>query len=94
MTKLLHYSLSTKILNMAFSVHNILGPGLVESAYEEGYCVELRHSGIPFERQKVFCATCMDALVVGSRHPWLRRHFPHPVGRRGAHGCGYFVDVN
>jgi GxxExxY protein len=54
MTKLLHYSLSTKTLNMAFRVHNILGPGLVESAYEEGYCVELRRSGILFERQKVF----------------------------------------
>jgi GxxExxY protein len=54
MTKLLHYSLSNKILNMAFSVHNILGPGLVESAYEEGYCVELRRSGIYFERQKVY----------------------------------------
>jgi GxxExxY protein len=39
---------------MAFTVHGKLGPGLLESAYEGAYCVELTYSGIPFERQKVF----------------------------------------
>ena len=39
---------------MAFSVHNILGPGLLESAYEGAFCVELSKAGIFFERQKVF----------------------------------------
>ena len=46
--------LSNLILKMAFSVHNILGPGLLESAYEGAFCVELSKAGIFFERQKVF----------------------------------------
>jgi GxxExxY protein len=39
---------------MAFSVHNILGPGLLESAYEGALVIELSHAGVPFERQKVY----------------------------------------
>jgi GxxExxY protein len=46
--------LSYLILKFAFSVHNLLGPGLLESAYEGAFCVELTQSGIPFERQKVY----------------------------------------
>ena len=38
----------------SFSVHNILGPGLLESAYEGAFCVELARAGITFERQRVF----------------------------------------
>ena len=33
---------------------NILGPGLLESCYQDAYCVELKKAGIPFEREKVF----------------------------------------
>ena len=54
MAKLYKKQLSDKVLGMAFSVHNILGPGLLESAYEGAYCVELTHSGITFSRQKVY----------------------------------------
>lgn len=54
MAYILNEQLSKKVIGMAFSVHNILGPGLVESAYEGAYCVELSRSGIPFERQKVY----------------------------------------
>jgi len=54
MTELLYKELSDKVLGMAFSVHNILGPGLLESAYEGAYCVELSRAGIPFERQRVY----------------------------------------
>lgn len=32
-------------------VHNHLGPGLPEQAYEEALCVVLEHRGIPWERQ-------------------------------------------
>jgi GxxExxY protein len=32
----------------------VLGPGLLESAYEGAYCVELAQAGITFERQKVY----------------------------------------
>lgn len=34
MTKLLHKELSDQVLGAVFKVHNYLGPGLVESAYE------------------------------------------------------------
>ena len=54
MSKLIHYQLSNQILGMAFKVHKAMGPGLLESAYEGAFCVELALSGIPFERQKVF----------------------------------------
>jgi len=54
MTEMLYKELSEKVLGMAFSVHNILGPGLLESAYEGAYCVELSCAGIPFERQRVY----------------------------------------
>jgi GxxExxY protein len=54
MELLLHKDLSDKVLGMAFSVHNILGPGLLESAYEGAYCVELARAGLPVERQHVY----------------------------------------
>lgn len=43
---------SGKILAAAIEVHRELGPGLLESAYEECLCRELCSSGIHFERQK------------------------------------------
>jgi GxxExxY protein len=50
----IHKQLSNKVLGLAFTVHNYLGIGLLESAYEGAFCVELTRSGIPFERQKVY----------------------------------------
>jgi GxxExxY protein len=46
--------LSYSILRFAFSVHNLLGPGLLESAYEGAFVVELILANIPFQRQKVY----------------------------------------
>ena len=40
------------VIGCAIEVHKVLGPGLLESAYEESFCFELRQGGIPFERQK------------------------------------------
>jgi GxxExxY protein len=39
---------------MAFSVHNALGPGLLESAYEGAFVVELDCAGVKYERQCVY----------------------------------------
>jgi len=39
---------------LPYLVHNILGPGLLESAYEGAFCVELKLAGIPFSRQKIY----------------------------------------
>jgi GxxExxY protein len=39
------------IIGAAIDVHRALGPGLLEKAYEECLCYELRLRQIPFERQ-------------------------------------------
>jgi GxxExxY protein len=44
--------LSSKIIGAAIEVHKALGPGLLESAYEECMCHELTLRGLSFERQK------------------------------------------
>ena len=51
-TKLLHESLTEQIIGAAIEVHRALGPGLLESAYEECLCHEFHLRGISFERQK------------------------------------------
>jgi GxxExxY protein len=38
-------------IGAAIEVHRILGPGLLESVYEEALCIELGLVGIPFARQ-------------------------------------------
>jgi GxxExxY protein len=43
--------LTGQIISAAIEVHRILGPGLLESAYEECLCRELHRRGINFERQ-------------------------------------------
>ena len=44
--------LTKTIIGAAIEVHRALGPGLLESAYEECLCEKLKLRGIPFERQK------------------------------------------
>ena len=44
--------LSSKIIGVAIEVHKVLGPGLLESAYEECICYELNLRGFSLERQK------------------------------------------
>ena len=44
--------LSNKIIGAAIEVHKGLGPGLLESAYEECLCYELGLREMFFERQK------------------------------------------
>jgi GxxExxY protein len=41
-----------RIIGAAIRVHTELGPGFLESIYEEALSVELRLSGLEFERQK------------------------------------------
>ncbi len=45
-------SLTENIIGAAIEVHKYLGPGLLESAYEECLCHELNLRGLKFERQK------------------------------------------
>ncbi len=43
---------SKRIIGSAIEVHNHLGPGLLESAYEECLAYELAQNGLHIERQK------------------------------------------
>jgi GxxExxY protein len=45
--------LSHKIIGAAIEVHRNLGPGLLESIYEEALTIELHQQGIVYERQKL-----------------------------------------
>ncbi|MGZ5565362.1 MAG: GxxExxY protein [Chthoniobacterales bacterium] len=45
-------ALTDRIISAAIRVHTELGPGFLESLYEEALAVELRLSGIQLERQK------------------------------------------
>ena len=65
MSHFIYKQLSNKVLGMAFSIHNILGPGLLESAYEGAYCIELTRAGISFSRQKIYPLHYKGELVGG-----------------------------
>ena len=43
--------LTYQIRGAVWDVYNILGPGLLESVYEEALCYELHQRGIKVERQ-------------------------------------------
>ncbi len=44
--------LTEQIVAAAIEVHRHMGPGLLESIYEEALAVEFQLRDIPFERQK------------------------------------------
>ena len=68
--------LSNNIIGSAIEVHKALGPGLLESAYEECMCHEMKLKGLSFERQKPLllvykgkkldCSYRLDLVVEGA----------------------------
>jgi GxxExxY protein len=72
---LVEEELTKQIIAAAIEVHQHLGPGLLESVYEECLCCELSIRNIPFERQKplpieykgvkIECSYRMDVVVDG-----------------------------
>jgi GxxExxY protein len=44
--------LTGEVIGAAIEVHKALGPGLLESTYEECLCIELGLRNVPYERQK------------------------------------------
>jgi len=50
-SKLLHEQLTERVIGAAIEVHRALGPGLLESAYEECLCHGLHVREIAFQRQ-------------------------------------------
>jgi len=65
--------ITDKIIGYSIEVHRVLGPGLLESAYEECLCFELAQYGLEFMRQvplpviykgvKLDCGYRMDLVV-------------------------------
>jgi GxxExxY protein len=58
--------LTEQIIAAAIEVHRILGPGLLESIYEEALCHELDLRGIPHERQKEISVMYKNAKIKGN----------------------------
>src|SRR5688572_62166 len=68
-------SITEKAIGCGIEVHRALGPGLLESAYEECLCYELSRAGLSFERQvplpltyknvKLDCGYRMDVVIEG-----------------------------
>jgi GxxExxY protein len=54
----------TLLLDAAFEVHRELGPGLLESVYEQALAFELAGMGVAFERQ-VEVAACNKGRDLG-----------------------------
>ena len=48
--------LSNRVIGCALEVHRHLGPGLLESTYEQCLAHELKMEGIPFKLQYPTCA--------------------------------------
>ena len=44
--------ISERVIACAIEVHRQLGPGLLESVYEEAVCYELHGNGLQFDRQQ------------------------------------------
>lgn len=65
--------LTGKVIELAIEVHRELGPGLLESAYEECLCYELSRADLRFERQvplsvvykdvRLDCGYIMDIVI-------------------------------
>jgi GxxExxY protein len=55
--------LSNKIIGAAIEVHKQLGPGLLESVYEDCLCYELTQQKINFSRQVNLPVTYKDAKI-------------------------------
>lgn len=59
-------TLGEKIIGCAVAVHRELGPGLLESIYEEALGIELTQTGVSFTREVALPVVCKGSLLSGS----------------------------
>lgn len=55
--------LFSKIVNCCYHIHQKLGPGLLESVYEEVLCYELLEIGLSYTRQTII-PVCYNELIL------------------------------
>lgn len=56
--------LATSIVDIAFKIHKALGPGMLESVYEQCFCFELKKRGIDFKKQQFIDIVYDDELLM------------------------------
>jgi GxxExxY protein len=59
--------LAHAVIGAAIAVHRALGPGFLESMYEEALCIELEVRNIPYEKQVKVAATYRGRPIGESR---------------------------
>ena len=59
--------LTEQIIGAAIEVHRVLGPGLLESIYEEALCIELELRNIPYKRQVEVDVIYKNRTIKGQR---------------------------
>ena len=59
--------LATRVIGAAIEVHREMGPGFLESHYEEAMCFELTQQGIPFLRQHAISVSYKGHVVSEGR---------------------------
>ena len=63
MSQLIEKELSYRVMELCYRVHNHMGAGLLESAYEAAMAVELEYSGIAFEKEKEYPVYYRNQLI-------------------------------
>lgn len=63
MAELGNKDLSGRVIDAAIRVHKALGPGFIESVYENALCVGRRVQGLAFEKQKAIKLFYRDTEV-------------------------------
>lgn len=57
---------SREIIGACMDVHTRLGPGLLESVYEQCVCIELERRKLPFRRQITLPIRYRDSVIEGT----------------------------
>ncbi len=60
-------NLAHRVIGLAIEVHRTLGPGMLESLYEEALTIELAAAGLAFERQKEIAVPYKGVPLRGQR---------------------------
>ena len=59
-----HQDLTERVIGLAIDVHRAIGPGLLETVYQQCLCLELRHAAIAFQSEVM-----VPVIYKGTRIP-------------------------